>query len=62
MKDKAKRIAGRFTAIAREGGIEKAVEYYEREAVFDDIEIPAPTESRERRTPPMNELYKGLKD
>ena len=62
MEDRIERIAERFTAIAREGEVEKAVDYFECEAVFDCGERRRPAETDELRVPPMNELYKGLKD
>ena len=60
--EKALSIGESFTALAREGKIDEATEYYEREAHFvDDERIPRSSES-DLRTPPMNELYKGIKE
>ena len=59
--DEIKRVAERFTALAREGKTDEAIGYYGRNAVFDDEEAALP-HGAGLRTPPMNELYKGLKD
>ena len=60
--DKAKRISERFTALASEGKIESAVAFFESEAIFDDNESVLRPETSNPCTPPMNELYKGIKD
>ena len=60
--EKAKRIGSRFTLFAREGRINEAIEYYESEARFSDDEGLPCSEGAELRTPPMNELYKGVKE
>ncbi|MBQ9557004.1 MAG: hypothetical protein IJU94_00170 [Clostridia bacterium] len=62
MTEKAKRVGERFTSLVREGKIENAVAFFEREAVFGDNESAVRPEIRNPRTPPMNELYKGIKD
>ena len=59
--DGIKRVAERFTSLAREGKTDEAIEYYEHNAVFDDEETALP-HGAGLRTPPMNELYKGIKD
>ena len=60
--EKVKRVAGRFTSLASDGKIEDAVAYYEREAVFCDCPSPLQASEKGLRTPPMNELFKGVKD
>jgi len=60
--EKALSIGERFTLLAREGKIEYATEYYAREARFADDEVLPCSESADLRTPPMNELYKGIKE
>lgn len=58
--DKAILIARRFTALAQEGKVEEATKYYESEARFTDDEGLPCSEGADLRTPPMNELYKGI--
>ena len=60
--EKAKLIGSRFTLLAREGKIDEATEYYECEANFTDDECIQRSSAGDLRTPPMNELYKGIKE
>ena len=65
MKDdiyKAKRIAERFTTFASQGDVAEAVEFFVTEAEFDGRCDRARSEAHNMRTPPMNELFKGIKD
>ena len=61
-KEKAELIAEHFSALARRTEIETAVEYFERYAAFGDESSDPHIKSGEQRTPPMNELYKGISD
>ena len=56
------RVAERFTELASEGKIVDAIEFYERERVFEDGFSPIRPDHKDSRTPLMNELYKGLNE
>lgn len=56
-------VAAHFTELAAKGNVDAAIEYYESEAVnFNDCFSPVQSEEKNLLTPPMNELYKGIKD
>lgn len=60
--EKAMSIGERFTRLACEGKTDEATEYYESEARFTDEEVLARSDTADLHTPPMNELYKGIKE
>ncbi|MBO4584405.1 MAG: hypothetical protein J5756_04980 [Clostridia bacterium] len=61
--EKIAHVSARFTELATKGNVDAAIEYYESEAVnFNDCFSPVISDEKNLQAPPMNELYKGIKD
>ena len=54
--------AATFSDLARSGKTDEAVEYYFSNAAFDGVSPVLRHETDGLHTPPMNELYKGVKE
>ena len=61
--EKIAHVSARFTELVTKGNVDAAIEYYESEAVnFNDCFSPVKSDEKNLQAPPMNELYKGIKD